>query len=75
MSLWTCNKAKLFNLSATIVLRVQVSSLFKEENGLSHSHDVTGRVLIILKATLIFWNPENLILFEVFDALSGRDPL
>ena len=62
MSLWTCNKAKSFNLSAIIVLRVSVFSLLKTENDLSHSRDVTGRVPIILKAILIFWNPESLIL-------------
>ena len=73
--LWTCNKAKPFNLSATMVLQVKIFSLLKAENDLSHSHDVTVRVPSILKATLIFWNPENLILYKVFCTLSGRDPL
>ena len=50
-------------------------SLPKAENDLADSHDVTGRVPIILRATLIFWNPKNLILFKVFGTLSGRDLL
>ena len=36
-------------------------------------NDVIDRVSIILRANLIFWNPENLILFKVFGTLSGRD--
>ena len=72
MSLWTCNKAKPFNLSATIMLRVWVFSLLKAENDLSHSHDVIGRIPFIFRATLIFWNPENLMLFQVFSTLCGR---
>ena len=44
----------LFNLTETIVLRVQVFRLLKAENNLSHSHDITGRVPIILRGTLIF---------------------
>ena len=72
ISLWINNKANSFNLAFFIVLRCQVLTIRRDENDLSHSQVVIGKVPNSFKDKCIFGKASESALSSVTETESGK---